>query len=158
MSAADDLGKEHLLGQILKTFGITLNRHKIKDFILHAASSIYKLIEVDIKGALPSIVFDSASRNNRNVFCVSLRYLKNGKIKERTIGILTQKGSQTGTVLASQIIEMMAKVGKSPDDIYSTCADNAKNMAKASRLIASAQKQLNIISLFSQDGIKYFFK
>lgn len=124
----------------------------MKEFILKAASEIYKLIADDAKDVLPSVMIDSASKNGRRVFGVFIRYLKNTTIHERVIGVLTQHGHQAGTVLASQIIDMLQKINKSVDDIYSTCSDNGRNMIKASQLLIDAQQQINILSYALEDG------
>ena len=68
-------------------------------------------------------MFDSASRLNTNVFSESIRYTKDGKLYNRILGMLTQHGRQLGSVLADQLITVIAKVGKGADDINSTCSD-----------------------------------
>ena len=123
MTVADDMGKNKMIRKALQAFGVTWNRQKAKEFILKAADQIYEIIAKDIENVYLSLMFDSASRLNTNVFSGSIRYTKDGKLYDRTLGMLNQHGRQLGSVLADQLITLIAKVGKGADDIYSTCLD-----------------------------------
>ena len=73
---------------------MTWNRQKAKEFILKAANQIYEIIAKDIENVYPSLMFDSASRLNTNVFCGSIRYTKDGKLYNQTSEMLTQHERQ----------------------------------------------------------------
>ena len=108
---------------------MTWNRQKAKESILKAADQIYEIIAKDVENVYPSLMFNSASRLNTNVFSGGIRYTKDGKLYDRTLGMLTRHGRQLGSVLADQLITLIANVGKGADDIYSTCSDQDKNMS-----------------------------
>ena len=116
MTVADDMGKNEMIRKALQAFGVTWNLQKAKEFILKAADQIYENIAKDIENVYPSLMFDSASRLNTNAFSGSIRYTKDGKFYDRTLGMLTQHGRQLGSVLADQLITLIAKVGKGADD------------------------------------------
>ena len=94
MTVADDMGKNEMIRKALQAFGVRWNRQKAKEFILKAAEQIYEIIAKDIENVYPSLMFDSASRFNTNVFSASIRYTKDGKLHDRTLGMLTQHGRQ----------------------------------------------------------------
>jgi hypothetical protein len=105
--------------QEFKSYKRTLNRHNMKKYITTAAEQIYKLIEKDLKDAqaLPSLMFDSASRDGRHVFSASLRYAKGTEIVERTIGMLTQHNRQSGAALKAELIRLLARVGLTENEV-----------------------------------------
>ena len=92
MTVADDMGKNEMIRKALQAFGVIWNRQKAKEFILKAVEQIYEIIAKDIENVYPSLMFDSASRLNINVFSGSIRYTKDGKLYDRTLGMLTQHG------------------------------------------------------------------
>ena len=98
MTVADDMGKNEMIRKALQTFGVTWNRQKAKEYL--------------------SLMVDSASCLNTNVFSGSIRYTKDGKLYDRTLGMLSQHGPQLGSVLADQLITLIAKVEKGADNIY----------------------------------------
>ena len=162
MTVADDMGKNEMFKKALQAFGVTWNCQRAKEFILKAADQICEIIAKDIENVYPSLMFDSASRLNKNVFSGSIRYTKDGKLYDRILGMLTQHGRQLVSVLADQLITLIAKVGKRANDIYSTCSDQlvqinlfgstcldqGKNMIKASDAIKEMQIQMIICNEF----------
>ena len=66
-------------------------------------------------------------------------------IVDRTLGIITQEGRQFGKILAAQLENVIGKIGKCANDIYATCTDQGKNMAKASNILPNAQDQMKVI-------------
>ena len=72
MTVADDMGKNEMIRKALQTFGVTWNRQKAKEYL--------------------SLMVDSASRLNTNVFSGSIRYTKDRKLYDRTLGMLSQHG------------------------------------------------------------------
>ena len=117
MTVADDMGKNEMIRKALQAFGVTWNRQKAKE-IIKAADQIYEIIAKDIENVYPSLMFDSASRLNTNVFSGSIWYTKDGKLYDRTLGMLTKHGRQLGSVLANRLIFLITKVEKGADDIY----------------------------------------
>ena len=158
ITVADDMGKNEMIRKALQAFGVRWNRQKAKEFILKAAEQIYEIIAKDIENVYPSLMFDSASRFNTNVFSASIRYTKDGKLHDRTLGMLTQHGRQLGVVLADQLITLIAKVGKGADDIYSTCSDQGKNMIKASDAIREMQNQMIVCNEFVEEAQQFVFE
>ena len=117
----------------------------MKRYIQYACENIFKLIREETENVLVSLMIDSASRYGRNVFGVSCRYIKDGQIADRTLGIITQEGRQFGEILAAQLENVIGKIGKCANDIYATCTDQGKNMMKASNILQNAQDQMKVI-------------
>ena len=145
MVSADEIGQISLVKNALKEFKIVMNRHSMKRYIQHACENIFTLIREETENVLVSLMFDSASRYGRNVFGVSCRYIKDGQIADRTLGIITQEGRQFGEILAAQLENVIGKIGKCANDIYATCTDQGKNMMKASNILQNAQDQMKVI-------------
>lgn len=158
INSAINFGKIGIIQKSLEDFNITINPENIRAHILNAASQMYKLIADETRDTLISIMFDSASRNNRHVFGVNIRYIYEGKLRERVLGVLTQRNRQFGSILASQIRDLLAKIDKTVEDVYVSCTDNGKNMIKTSNIIIEAQKDLNLIQLISDEGILFIVK
>ena len=89
----------------------------MKRCIQHACENIFSLIRGKTENVLMSLMFDSASRYERNVFGVSCRYIKDGEIVDRTLGIITQEGRQFDEISASQLEDVIGKIGKCVNDI-----------------------------------------
>ena len=111
MTVADGIGKNEMIGKALQAFAVTWNCQKAKEFILKAANQVYKIIVKDIENVYPSLIIDLASCLNTNVFSESIRYTKDGKLRNRSLEMPTQHG-QLGSVLNNQLITLVAKVGK----------------------------------------------
>lgn len=129
-------------GYLFSFFKTTFNSKLLKRLIDYTTEEIYRLISKEVDEKLISIMFDSGSRHGRNVFSVSIRYMNEKKVKERTLGMLTQIKSQTGKSLSSQIQELLLKIGKSANDVYIMCSDGGANMKLTSKLIQDAQSSL----------------
>lgn len=144
LTNADDFGDLDIVGDKLKPFNITLNRRTIKDYIHQAYQQGIEIITDEFKDTYISLMYDSASRNGRNVFGVSARFIKNGEITERTLGIITMESSQTSEALLQQITTLLTLFGKSVNDVASSCSDQGRNMIKTSNLIILAQDQIHL--------------
>ena len=147
-----------MIRKALQAFSVTWNRQKAKEFIQKAADQIYEIITKDIENVYSSLMFDSASRLNRNVFSGSIRFTKDGKLYNRTLGMLSQHRQQLGSVLADQLITLIAKVGKGADDLYSTCLDQGKNMIKASDAIKEMQNQMIVCNELVEEAQQFNFE
>ncbi|KAG5667031.1 hypothetical protein PVAND_015032 [Polypedilum vanderplanki] len=151
-AGADDWLKElHILKQKFDAYGKTFNRHILKRHIMQESQQIYHLISEDLRGLRPSIMFDSASRNDRHIFSASLRYAQGTEIIERTIGMLTQHDQQTGRNLKDQLTKILEIVGLTENDIYATCTDQGANMLRAADLVIEAQEVLNVCRELKRD-------
>lgn len=152
MRCADKFTEIGFVKNVLDQANITINRDTMRGNFLKCAEQIYNIIKEETKNKLISIMFDSASRNNRHVFGVNICYRHEGKFRERVLGVLTQTGRQFGSVLAAQVIQLLEKIEKTINDIYVTCTDNGANMIKTSDILLEAQKELNLIQLISDEG------
>ncbi|KAG5674184.1 hypothetical protein PVAND_004167 [Polypedilum vanderplanki] len=155
LSGADDWPKElHTLKQEFDAYNKTLNRRNLRKYIMQAAEQIYQLIANDLKGKLPSIMFDSASRDKRHVFSASLRYLNGKEIIERTLGMVTLHEQHRSELLKNELTSLLERVGLNLNEIYSTCTDQGANMLKAADLIIEAQTSLRIAKDLEEQEIQ----
>ena len=129
----------------LKEFKIVINRHSMKSYIQHACENIFSLIREETENVLMSLMFDSASRYGKYLFGVSCRYIKDGQIADRTLDIFPQEGRQFGEILGVSLENVVAKIGKSANDIYTTCTVQGKYMTMASNILQNAKDQIKVI-------------
>lgn len=153
LNQADRMRKIGIIKREFEAHYQTFNRKKLKEYILRASEQIYKEIGNEVRGKFPSLMFDSASRHGRHVFAASLRFAKEGKLVERTIGVITQHQQQSARNLFNQIVQMLSRVGLTVDDIYSTCTDQGANMLRAAELTKQAQKAVRICRNFSDSPV-----
>lgn len=97
------------------------------------------------------MAYDSASRLGRNVFSLSIRYMDNGNIIERTAGMMTQNTHQTGINLAEEVKLILKKFDKTVNDVYAICSDGGRNMVKTAELLKNAQDQICFFNNFMMD-------
>ena len=144
LNNADKLKDVEIIKREFEDNNKTFNSRKLKEYILQAAEQIYREIASEVRGKFPSLMFKSASRHETNVFLASLRFAKGVKLVEHSIGVITQHQHQTGSHLFHQIEQLLARVGLTFDDIYSTCTDQESNMLKAADLTREALAAIRI--------------
>ena len=134
--------------KLYKSCKITMNRKKVKEYLLIAYKQIVTMITQEMKDIVISLKFDSAKRYNKYLFGVNAQYRLKNKTVVRTLGVLEQNDRQTGENLKQQIDHLLSAFGKSVDDIYSNTCDRGRNMTKANGLLISSQEQIFIFDAF----------
>lgn len=83
--------------------------HEIKDRVHKTAKQIKELIKIDVKDKLISVMVDSATRNGRSVYGMSLQYKHNDRLKVVVIGMRELRKSHTAVYLTDVLIEVLAE-------------------------------------------------
>lgn len=79
-------GMRQLFEPLLAAVGMALDTRILKRHVDLAAGLIKEAITAEMKGILVSLKIDSASRHNRHVLAVLVRYAADGVIVSRTLG------------------------------------------------------------------------
>lgn len=138
LSLLSQSGFRSAVGSVLRKFqlaGCSLNLsdhhvYEIKEKIRETAGKIKEQIKSEVSGKLISVMVDTAKRNDRAIFGISLQYKYNGILKIATIGMCELKESQTAEYLADVLVVVLAKYGISLAQILSITTDNGANMLK----------------------------
>lgn len=134
----------------LKKQGIilNLNRDNIKSYIDKRANEILQRIRGETKGKLVNLMTDIASRHNRSVLGINIKYDVNGKKVVRTIGMHTLRFASTAVNLRDLITNTLAETtGLTLENIFSVTTDNGANLLKAVALLdEDYQKEYNVPS------------
>lgn len=112
-------------------FGINLGDRKysqIKECIANTANQIIDAIKSEINGRPVSLMLDTATKNHNSIFGVSVRYMVDGKIVQRCIGMTALTDRHTSANLAMATKKCADKFGIGLKQIKSITTDNAYNV------------------------------
>lgn len=102
--------------------------YEIKDKVRSVAKEIKELIKTETHKKIVSIMVDSATRNGRSVFGISLQYKLNGVVKVVAIGMYELKKSHTAVYLAEVLLKVLGEYEITLEQVISITTDNGSNM------------------------------
>lgn len=112
-------------------FGIHLRDKKytqIKKYISDTTSKITERVKTEAAGKRISLMLDIATKNHKSILGINLRYIIDGSITERCIGMIPLEERHTSRNLAIEIKKCLDKFGITVQQIYSITTDNARNV------------------------------
>lgn len=107
----------------------------IKKRIAYLAEQIKMQIEEEVKDRFVALMIDFATKNNRSFMGVSLQYVCNGRIEERSIGILEMNSSHTSRHILAVLIDLLNSFGIEKSRVLSVTTDNAPNLTLMVKLL-----------------------
>lgn len=119
----------------LKGIRLNINRHNIKNAIEERASKIQNRVKFETKNAIISVLLDIATRHNRSVLGICIKYSFEHELFTRTIAMHTLRMSHTAENIYKMVIDALEKFNISIDQVYSVSSDNARNLTKTTRLM-----------------------
>lgn len=123
---------EDKLNVLTKTgFDIKLNDKKfsqIKEYISATSNKITEKIKAETDGRNISLMLDIATKNDKSILGINLRFIVDGKITERCIGMIPLNERHTSLNLASEVKKCIDKFGKTLKQVKSITTDNAGNV------------------------------
>lgn len=102
--------------------------YEIKDKVRTTARKIKEQIKLETRHKIVSVMVDSATRNGRSIFGISLQYKHNGVVKIVAIGMRELKKSHTADYLAEVLLEILTEYGITLEQVISITTDNGSNM------------------------------
>lgn len=120
--------------------------YEIKEKVRTTAKQIKELIKSETCHKIVSIMVDSATRNGRSIYGVSLQYKHNGVLKIVAIGMRELKQSHTAIHLADVLLKILAEYEIALKQVLSITTDNGSNML-------AMVKEVEHILLEMRDGI-----
>lgn len=101
---------------------------EIKSYIMEVASKIEDKIRNEAKDQFPSFMVDIANRNGRGFLSIYMRYVIDGSIVERCLGILHINSRHTSAHVKKMILERMNHFAIEKIQVIGMATDNAANM------------------------------
>lgn len=101
---------------------------EIKEKVCTTAMKIKELIKSEVHRKIVSVMVDSATRNGRSIYGISIQYKHNGVHKVVAIGMRELKKSHTAKHLADVLLEILAEYEILLKQIISITTDNGSNM------------------------------
>lgn len=119
--------------QQFQTAGCPLNLtnehvYEIKNKVLETAKQIKALIRSETQRKIISIMLDSATRNGRSIYGISVQYMENSVIKVVPIAMRELKQSHTAVYLTNILLEILAEYNIELNQAISITTDNGSNM------------------------------
>ncbi|XP_067622182.1 uncharacterized protein [Eurosta solidaginis] len=117
---------------------ICLNADNCKKTLKLVAENIKKDISSEVRNRLVSLKIDSATRLSRNIFGISVQFIKNNEINSRMLGMVNLKGvgSTTSRNLSIEILKTLSKYNILLNQVVSITSDNGTNMIKATKILS----------------------
>lgn len=150
----------------LKLAGCGLNLsdphvNEIKKKVREILEKMKEQIKFEVKGKTISAMCDTATRNGRSIFGISIQYKFKGEKKTASIGMRELLQSHTAEHLAGVFLEVIAEYDISLSQVLTMTTDNGSNMlamvneladqqSNADEVQADVEKQSRSTSEFSQ--------
>lgn len=100
--------------ELFKSAGCSVNlsnehQYEVKEKVRTTAKQIKEQIKSETQKKIVSVMVDSATRNGRSIYGISLQYKHNGVVKVVAIGMRELKKSHTAIYLADVLLEVLSE-------------------------------------------------
>lgn len=102
--------------------------YEIKKKVNDTAKKIREQIKLETRGRIISVMVDSATRNGRSIYGVSIQYKHNGVLRVFAVGMRELNQSHTAEHLAKELLKILAEYDINLDQVISITTDNGTNM------------------------------
>lgn len=129
-----DSGMRKLLDPILEAINVstgqqfTINDLIIKEKVNQAYEFVQNKIINEIESKSISLMIDITTKHNRSVLGINIRYLIDGQIVSRTIGMEPLTKNHTAEYIHKVLRSILVKYGIKPNQIIALATDNAGNV------------------------------
>lgn len=112
---------------------IILNKNciEIKDEIIKLSNQIHEKIMKETNGRLVSMMIDIATRHQRSILGITIRFEHDGDIVERAIAMVQLHTAHNAANISEEILKCISLYQMIPIQISSLTTDNASNMKAA---------------------------
>lgn len=101
---------------------------EVQKYISRTASSIRNEIRKECENKLISIMADIVTKGKICILGIIIRYVYNGKLCERCLGMIELKKSHTAKYLSTEVNKLLEAVGINGKILIGYTTDNARNM------------------------------
>lgn len=120
---------------------------EIKEKVCQTANQMKEIIKTEVQRKIISVMVDSATRNGRAIYGISIQYKHNGAHKVVGIAMRELKKAHKAKHLAEVLLEVLAEYGISLKQIISITTDNGSNMLamvkEVERILLQQQQEAN---------------
>lgn len=114
---------------------LSIDRESIKDHIAHKANVVKQTIMHEVKHKMICLMIDIASRYNRSILGINIRFVCYGKVCVRTIGMHVLLSSHTAAYIVSMVKQNLLEFQINLEQILSVTTDNGRNIIKSVTLL-----------------------
>lgn len=117
-------------------YGLNLkhpNLPQVKQKLHEMAVKVRDKIKNEVSGRALSLLVDIVTKQKRSIFGVSIQFIKAGKVRVRSIGMIELEESHTGIYLANVICDRLKWYGIDLKQILTVTTDNGANVLKMVR-------------------------
>lgn len=108
------------------------------EYTSHVVEEVKKQITFECKNRIICVMIDIVTKNNISFLGIIIRYVFNGAISERCIGVVVLNESHTADFISKTIAEHLERFEINPQTVLATTSDNAPNMISAINKFGSA--------------------
>lgn len=115
---------------------LIITKERVRQLVTEKADQIRKEIIDETKGRFVSVMIDIATRHNRSILGVNIRYMNSSdKFVIRTVGMYPLRISHSGQNIRDIVLDILRKHGISNARLFSVTTDNGRNIINAVALI-----------------------
>ena len=118
-------------GELAKKLGVSLDRDKVRQYVLSAAASLKEDIQKAVQNKIVFLKFDCATRIQTSYLGVNIRYVDSkNKPVTKTLMVIDTHNRHTSIELKVLINKSLAEFHIAPRNVLCCVTDNASNMVK----------------------------
>lgn len=102
--------------------------HQVKESIENTATKVKSQIKQETAGRLVSLMMDGGTRNDQSFLSIEARFVSNGNIIERCLGMKKLEEKHTAKYLAEVALKCVNACGIEDCQICTVTTDNARNI------------------------------
>jgi hypothetical protein len=126
-----ELGGTTLLGDMAKRLGVSLDRSRVRSYVIDAAETMKLKIKEELKDKFIHLKFDCATRIRTNYLGVTARYVNsNNEAITTTLSITDTKSQHTSSQLKVLLHNILESYDIPLNHVLCCITDNASNMIR----------------------------
>lgn len=102
----------------------------VKDYVAKVAAEMKQMIAEETEKRILSLILDIGSKNQKSFLGISVRFLQNGRVVTRSLGLIQLHQSHTATYLMKIVEETLEMYSITFNQIIAITTDNGANVLK----------------------------
>ena len=124
-------GSKQLLGEMAKKVGVSLDRNRVRDYVINAAEELKTKVKADLRDKFVHLKFDCATRIRTNYIGVNARYINSdNNAVTTTLSVTDTKSQHTSSELKVLLHNILEEFDIPLNHVLCCVTDNASNMIR----------------------------
>lgn len=116
----------------LNAESMTINKRvEVKEHIIRISKKIKEIITHEVRDKIVAAMIDVVTKHQKSILGITIRYVINGKVVERGVGMVLLEKAHTAEYLSEEIWKCLREYGLSEKQVIAVTSDNARNMIAA---------------------------